>query len=199
MKHDELRIATPKWPVWFWIFYVFSAVFLTASSIVFLLGVLYSFGLIVYRYLMQEISLTRTVLTLLLVFSTVGVGMGWMSATLHTALVSMRFSYLISEEGITVIPPALSILIHKFTISWSEIQEVALAYMPEDDSKPDAFILVKRGTKKNIYGKIPVTNPLYYRQIVRLPYSVELDEFLKRNYTRTISKHYGGYDKLYQA
>lgn len=197
MKHNELRIDPPKWSVRYWVYYVFSAVFLTVVSAIGVLGPLYCVGYNVYRYLVNELSLARTVFASLLLLLTLEVGMCWISATAHTALAGQRFSYLFTEDGITVIRPILSIPNRQFTILWSEIEKVTLIYRADEDHKPDTYVFIKKGTKKNIYGKLPVLNPLYYRQIIIISYSTELDEYLKQNYTKTISERTWTYDKMY--
>jgi len=113
------------------------------------------------------------------------------------ALVRARTRCVISKDGIKGIPPILAIPNRPFTVPWDEIEEAILVYSTDKNHKPETVSFIRKGTKKNWFGKWPLYNQLYYRRIFTLAYSKELSEIMELYYKQTISVHFGKCDNTY--
>lgn len=99
---------------------------------------------------------------------------GWMGYTDYKAY----FDY--SEEGLGV----KYLLQKRKVIPWGEFQQVCVCYTSYSTRGPatahSVLCFVKKGEKKNVYGRWKASNPFRSRSVIAIEYTDELYEKVKK-------------------
>lgn len=100
---------------------------------------------------------------------------GWLGYTDHKAY----FDY--SEEGLGV----KYLLQKRKVIPWSEFQQVCVCYTSYSTrgqaTAHSVLCFVKKGEKKNVYGRWKASNPFRSRSVIAMDYTDELYEEVKKH------------------
>ena len=113
-------------------------------------------------------------------FSFFCIGMGVLIVMMFFGCFSMIFfKYEILAEGIRTKYPLQGWRL----ISWDEFQQVCVCYAgytTRGERKAHSVVcFVKKGEKKNLYGRWKTDNPFHYRSVITIEYTDELYEEVK--------------------
>lgn len=135
-----------------------------------LIGV--GFAIMEFEYISKQIAMgdeiDTVVVTLLSAISFFVISLGWMVYTDYKAY----FDY--SEEGLGV----KYLLQKRKVIPWSEFQQICICYTSYstrgERTAHSVLCFVKKGEKKNIYGRWKASNPYHSRSVISMEYTDEL-------------------------